>query len=453
MPQTFYLKKGFNIPLVGRALLEEHEISQPNSFAVKPSDFKGGVQPKLLVSVGENVKAGDPLFFDKVREEVLFVAPVSGEISEIIRGERRKIIEIRILADKEIEYKTFKKYTKTEINNLTRAEAIAALTVGGIWPSFIQRPFGVLANPSDEPSAIYISAFDSNPCAPDMAYLLRGKEGVFQLGIAILSKLAKGNIHVNLDASEIPSVFSGLEQVNINKFSGPHPAGNVGVQIHHIKPIGKNDKVWTIDPLSVARTGTLFMEGIYDASKLIAITGSEIIHPHYVKTYSGACLDKLVVENFKKTNARFISGNVLSGEHVGVRGYLGHFHNQISVIPEGDEEGVLGWMLPSFEKLSFHKAFGLFSFLIPKKEKVLDTNTNGEQRNFTISGAFEKILPMDILPTYLFKSIISNDYDEMEALGIYEVIEEDVALCEYIDVSKNDIQAIVREGIELIRNS
>ena len=266
-------------------------------------------------------------------------------------------------------HKAFKKHTKTQINNLTRAETIAALTAGGIWPSFIQRPFGVLANPSDEPSAIYISAFDSNPCAPDMAYLLRGKEGVFQLGIAILRKLAKGNIHVNLDASEIPSVFSGLEQVNINKFSGPHPAGNVGVQIHHIKPIGKNDKVWTIDPLSVARIGTLFMEGIYDASKLIAITGSEIIHPHYVKTYSGACLDKLVADNFKKTNARFISGNVLSGEHVGVRGYLGHFHNQIAVIPEGDEEEFLGWMLPSFEEVKFSQSFWFVFFFNPQKRE------------------------------------------------------------------------------------
>jgi Na+-transporting NADH:ubiquinone oxidoreductase subunit A len=286
-----------------------------------------------------------------------------------------------------------------------------------------------------------------------MAYIMRGREGAFQLGVDVLNKLAKGNIHLNLDASEIPSVFSGTDHANINKFSGPHPAGNVGVQIHHIKPIGKKDKVWTIDPLSVARIGTLFSEGIYDASKLIAITGSEVINPHYVKTYSGACLDKLVAENIKGTHVRFIAGNVLTGEHVGDRGYLGHFHNQISVIPEGDQEEFLGWLLPSFEKLSFHKAFGLFSFLSPKKEKVLDTNTNGEQRNFTISGAFEKILPMDILPTYLFKSIISNDYDEMEALGIYEVIEEDVALCEYIDVSKNDIQAIIREGIELIRNS
>ena len=453
MPRTFHLNKGFNLPLVGRALLKEHKIRQPDSFAVKPSDFKGLVQPKSLVSVGENVKSGSPLFYDKGRENVLFVAPVSGEITEIIRGERRKIIEIRILSDKKIEYKEFKKYSKAEIYNITRSEALATLTSSGIWPSFIQRPFGIVANPLDEPSDIYISAFDSSPCAPDMAYIMRGKEEVFQLGIEVLNKLVNGNIHLNLDSTEIPSVFSGIEHVETHKFSGPHPAGNVGVQIHHIKPIGKNDKVWTIDPLSVARIGTLFFEGIYDASKMVAITGSEVINPHYVNTYSGACLDKLLDNNVKNANVRYISGNVLTGEHVGIRGYLGHFDNQISVIPEGDKEEFLGWMLPSFKKLSFHRAFGLFSFLNPRKEKVLDTNTNGEQRNFTISGAFEKILPMDILPTHLFKSIISNDYDEMEALGIYEVIEEDVALCEYIDVSKNDIQAILRKGIELIRNS
>ena len=279
------------------------------------------------------------------------------------------------IRNKKIEYKDFKKYSKAEIYNITRSEALAALTSSGIWPSFIQRPFGVVANPLDEPSAIYISAFDSSPCAPDMAYIMRGKEEVFQLGIEVLNKLVNGNIHLNLDSTEIPSVFSGIEHVETHKFSGPHPAGNVGVQIHHIKPIGKNDKVWTIDPLSVARIGTLFFEGIYDASKMVAITGSEVIHPHYVKTYSGACLDKLLDNNVKKANIRYISGNVLTGEHVGARGYLGHFDNQISVIPEGDKEEFLGWMLPSFKKLSFHRAFGLLSFLNPKKEKVLDTNT------------------------------------------------------------------------------
>jgi Na+-transporting NADH:ubiquinone oxidoreductase subunit A len=328
------------------------------------------------------------------------------------------------------------------------------MTKGGVWPSILQRPYGIVANPSDEPKAIYISTFDSNPCAPDFVFVIKGEEVNFQAGLDVLSKLTSGSVHVNINMDdEVSQLFSQIQRVEVNKFSGPHPAGNVGIQIHHLAPINKGDIVWTVDPVSVVQIGRLFLEGKYDTSRLVAITGSDTKNPQYVKTYNGACIDKLIADNVSGDHCRFISGNVLTGENVGNKGYMGFYHHQVSVIPEGDQEELFGWILPSTKKLSFHKAIGLFSFLTPNKERVLDTNTHGEHRNFTISGAFEQVLPMDILPTYLFKSIIANDYDEMEALGIYEIIEEDVALCEYIDVSKNEIQSLVREGIDLIRNS
>jgi Na+-transporting NADH:ubiquinone oxidoreductase subunit A len=248
-------------------------------------------------------------------------------------------------------------------------------------------------------------------------------------------------------------VFSQLDGVQVNKIIGKHPAGNVGTQIHHIDPINKGDVVWTISPFGVAQVGKALLEGKFDSSRVIALTGSEVTEPQYVKVNMGTCLNKIADKFVSKGNNRYISGNVLTGTNVGKEGYLGYFDHQITVIPEGDEEEFLGWLLPSTTKLSYHKAIGLLGFLNPKKERVVDTNTNGEKRQFVVSGALEDVMPMDILPTYLFKSIIANDYDEMEALGIYELIEEDVALCEFIDVSKNDIQGILREGIEMIRNS
>jgi Na+-transporting NADH:ubiquinone oxidoreductase subunit A len=304
------------------------------------------------------------------------------------------------------------------------------------------------------PKSIFISGFDSHPLAPEMDYILESQEQYFQAGIDVLRKFTSGSVHLNLSSDrEVPSMFAHVKNVQVNKFSGPHPAGNVGVQIHHIDPINKGQVVWTVHPVGVAQIGKLFLTGKYDASKRVAITGSEIKETGYVDTFSGACLDKLLAGNVKSDHVRYVSGNVLTGENVGLNGYLGFHHHQVTVLIEGDQEEFLGWILPSTSKLSFHRAFGLFSFLNNKKEYVLDTNTHGEHRGFVITGAFEQVMPMDILPNYLFKAIIANDYDDMESLGIYEVIEEDVALCEFIDVSKNEIQHLVREGIEMIRLS
>lgn len=452
MSQTIKLKKGFDINLAGKAEKKTKEISQPETFALKPTDFIGINRPKLLVKEGDTVKAGTPIFFERNVEDILYTSPVSGEIIEIKRGDKRKVLEIKILADKEIEFEQFKKHSASDIANLSKEESLELLKKSGAWSNVIQRPYGVVANPADTPKSIFISAFDSSPLAPDYAYVLEGQESNFQAGIDVLKKLTSGVIHLNIDGgAEIAQIFSQTNNVQLNNISGAHPAGNVGVQIHHLDPISKGDIVWTVNPIGVARIGKLFLEGKYDTSRLIALTGSQVKDRAYIKTYSGANLGKLLADNVEGENNRFISGNVLTGEGVGAEGYLGYYDHQITVIPEGNQEEFLGWIKPSTNKLSFHKAFGLFSFLNGKKEFTVDTNTHGEHRNFVITGAFEEVLPMDILPTYLFKAILAEDYDDMEALGIYEVIEEDIALCEFIDVSKNSLQEILREGIELIK--
>lgn len=451
MSQTIKLKKGFDINLAGKAEKKIKEISQPETFAIKPTDFIGVSRPKLLVKEGENVKAGSPLFFERNVEDILYTAPVSGEVVEIKRGEKRKVLEIKILADKEVDFESFKKHTTSDIANVSKEEALETLKKSGAWANIIQRPYGIIANPADTPKAIFISTFDSSPLAPDYAFTLQGEEQNFQAGIDILKKLTSGTVHLNVDGkAEVSQLFSQTKNVQLNNVIGAHPAGNVGVQIHHLDPISKGDIAWTVNPVGVAQIGKLFLEGKYDTSRLIALTGSQVKETAYVKTFAGACLNKLLADNVEGENNRYISGNVLTGEGVGQDGYLGFYHQQVTVIPEGDEEEFLGWIMPSTKKLSFYRAFGLLSFMNGTKEYEVDTNTHGEHRNFVVTGTFEDVLPMDILPMYLFKAIMAEDYDDMEALGIYELIEEDVALCEFIDVSKNSLQEILREGIDLI---
>lgn len=452
MSQTIKLKKGFDINLAGKAENKTIELTQPETFALKPTDFSGLSRPKLVVKEGDNVKAGSPIFFERNVEDILYTSPVSGEIVEIKRGEKRKVLEVKILADKKVEFENFKSYSASEISGISKEDALAQLKKSGSWTNIIQRPYGIVANPDDTPKSIFISAFDSSPLAPDYAYVLQGQEQYFQAGIDILKKFTAGSVHLNVDGNaEVSQLFSQVKNVQLNSITGPHPAGNVGVQIHHIDPIAKGDIVWTVNPVGVAQIGKLFIEGIHDTSRLVALTGSEMKDRGYAKMYAGACLNKLT-DNIEGTENRYISGNVLTGEGIGAEGYLGYYHNQITVIPEGKYEEFMGWILPTKNKLSFHKAFGMLTFLNGKdKEYKVDTNTHGEERNFVVTGAFEDVMPMDILPTYLFKAIMAEDYDDMEALGIYEVVEEDVALCEFIDVSKNPLQEILREGIELIK--
>jgi len=448
------IKKGFDINLKGKAEKKIAESPQPETFAIKPTDFPGITRPKLLVNEGDTVKAGTPVMFDKMMGGIMYCSPVSGEVVEIKRGAKRKILEVKILADKKVEYEEFKKYSVSDIANVSQEEAIETLKKSGVWPNIIQRPFGIVANPEDIPRSIFISTFDSHPLAPDYDFLFKDQEANFQAGVDILKKLTPGKIHVGLNGNaEVSKVFAHTKEVEIHKVTGKHPAGNVGTLIHYVDPINKGDMVWTLNPFGVIQIGKLFLEGKYDCEKIIALAGSEVRHPQYYKTYTGSCINKFVENNLTDEHTRYISGNVLTGEKISKDGYLGFYDHLITVIPEGDKFEMFGWLLPTFKKLSFHRALGLTSFLTPKKEYKLSTNTNGEKRAFVQTGMFERVTPLHVLPTYLIKAILAEDFDEMEELGIYEVIEEDLALCEFIDVSKHDVQKILREGIDLIKNS
>ena len=451
MSLKFNLKKGFDINLDGNAIEEIGSEFKSNSFAIKPTDFINITRPKLLVDVGDDVKAGTPVVYDKLSENIMYCSPVSGEVIDIIRGDKRRLEEIRILPDKTNKFLNHKKYSDKEIQKLSREDIIDNLTKSGVWPNLIQRPFGLVADSEVEPKSIHISFFDSSPLAPNYSFIYKEEFENIEFGLLVLSKLTNGKIHLNHNSESI-KYFKNDKYQN-NEFSGPHPSGNVGVQIHHIDPVNKNDIVWSTTPAGLIQIGKLFSKGIYDASKIISLVGSSVEKPMYYKCLSGFSVNDIISKNVSDENVRVISGNVLTGTSIGNNGYLGFYDNMITVIPEGNNHAFLGWIMPIVNKLSFQRAFGLLSFLNPNKKYKLDTNTNGELRAFVQSGVFEKVLPMDILPTYLFKSILANDYDEMEELGIYELIEEDVALCEFVDVSKNEIQKLLRTGLNMLKDS
>ena len=454
MSKVIKIKKGLDINLAGKARNEVVSDVKPDTYALKPTDFHGIARPKVMVNEGDKVKAGTPILVDKWNEKVMFCAPVSGEIAEIVRGEKRKLLEIRILADAEVDFESFTSHSASDLNGLSREAVVEQMLQGGVWPNITQRPYGVIASPDAEPKAIHISAFDTHPLAPDFAFVLKGEEQNFQAGITALSKLTQGQVHLNVDASaEVAPIFERAEGAQINKFNGPHPAGNVGVQIHHLDPINKGDIVWTVTPVGVAEIGRLFLEGKYNTKTLVAVAGSELSDPKYYQVYRGASVKKLIEGNLKQDNVRVVAGNALTGESIGKEGYMGFKDQMITVLPEGDDFELFGWILPTTKKHSYHRALGLLSFLNPKKEFVVDTNTHGEKRAFVQTGVFEEVTPMDIHPMHLLKAVLAEDYDDMEALGMYEVLEEDLALCEYIDVSKHDVQDIVRQGLELLRNS
>ncbi len=445
------LSKGFDINLSGEAVKTITTIKPPSSFAIKPTDFIGVTRPKLLKNVGDEVKAGTPILFDKLSDQIMYCSPVSGEIIEVVRGLKRRIEEIRILPDKKNIYVKNKKFSSLEVDQLKKEDIIKSLTSSGVWPHIIQRPFGLVADPNSKPKAIHVSFFDTHPLAPSSEVLYKDDLKYIKSGLRIIRKLTDGKIHLNHNKDSIEH-FS-IDSYENNVFSGPHPSGNVGVQIHHIDAVNKSDIVWSTSPQGLIEIGKFFLEGIYDASKKICLVGSEVKNTQYYSCISGTSVMNILENNIKEGTQRIISGNVLTGSSIGNKGYLGFYDSMVTVIPEGNSHEFLGWILPVINKLSFQRAFGLFSFLNPQKKYNLNTNTNGELRAFVQTGVFSRVLPMDILPTYLFKAILAEDYDEMEELGIYELVEEDVAICEFVDVSKNDLQKLLRKGLNLLKDS
>ncbi len=442
MPQKIKLKKGLNINLAGAAKTEYFEPKDIRLFSLRPSDFPMLV-PKMLVKEGDVVKCGSPVFYSKDQPQIIFASPVSGSVKAVVRGEKRRILEIVIESDGIF---SSENYALKSLNEYSAEELKELLLKSGLWPFIKQRPYGIAANPNREPKSIFISCFDTAPLAPDYDFIMQGQEKDFYKGIEVLQKLTKGKIHLGVSGKKpVAPVFSNTPGVVITEYIGPHPAGNPGVQIHHTDPINKDEIVWTLNPQDVLVFGRFFNNAAFDTNRIVAVTGSEQNLSKYFRTRQGACIQPVLTGNTTSDNVRYISGNVLTGTQIPANGYLGFFDSQITVIPEGNHHEFIGWALPGFNKYSFSKTF--FSWLRPGKQYVLDTNYHGGERALVVTGEYEKVVPMDILPMQLLKAIIIEDIDLMEKLGIYEVIEEDLALCEFICTSKTEIQSIVRKGL------
>lgn len=445
MSTVYNIKKGLDIKLLGEA---EKTIVDLNSslFAVKPTDFIGCF-PKMLVEEGAEVKAGSPLFYDKYRDQIYFTSPVSGKVREIRRGAKRKLLEVVIESDGKNDALDF---GTSEISALSREDITASLLKSGVWPVIRQRPYSIIAEPGEKPKSIFIPAFDSAPLAPDYDLAVHGHGKEFQAGIDVLSKLTDGDIFLNVHAEKtLSKVFLNAKNVKINSFRGPHPSGNVSVHISRLHPINKGEVIWYVYPQDVITIGRLFLTGKYDTTQLIALTGSEVKKPKYFKTLKGASVKNMVDGNVSDVKLRTISGNVLTGDKIEKHGYVGYYHQQVTVIPEGNYYEFFGWAKPGFGKWSFSKSFP--AFLTPNKKYRLDTNLHGGKRAYVMTGMYEKVFPFDIYPMQLIKAVLVKDIDLMENLGIYEIDEEDFALCEVIDTSKTDIQKIIRDGLDMIR--
>ncbi len=446
MSKTIRLKQGFDIPLAGKAEKKLSGAADPLLYGVKPVDFPGLI-PKLNVRPGDSVKAGSPLFHDKLRPEILFTSPVSGTVMSVERGDRRKMLEVIVGKSGN----DFIDFGKADPESLTADRIRELLLNSGLWPAIRQRPYHVIASPADKPKAIFISGFDTAPLAPDYNFIIDNTPpGLFRAGITAVSKLTDGKVHLVLNGKENPSeILTGCPGVEISYFSGPHPAGNTGVHIHHLDPVNKGEIVWFINLQDIVAIGRLFIDGKYNPERIVALVGSEVTMPQYYKMIPGSAITNIVKDNVKQGHLRYISGNVLTGTAISQDGFLGYYDSQVTVIPEGDYFEFFGWAAPGAKKFSFYRTF--LSSLLPSKSYNLDTNLHGGERAFVLTGQYEKVVPMDIYPMQLFKAILAGDIDLMENLGIYEIAEEDVALCEFICPSKIEIQSIVRNGLNLMK--
>ncbi|WP_456096309.1 Na(+)-translocating NADH-quinone reductase subunit A [Phocaeicola coprophilus] len=445
MANLIKLRKGLDINLKGKAAAEVVAVKEPGFYALCPDDFTG-VTPKVVVKEQEYVMAGGPLFIDKNHPEVQFVSPVSGVVTSVERGARRKVLSITVEAAQEQDYEEF---GKENVSKMDAVSVKAALLKSGMFAFIKQRPYDIVADPTVAPRAIFVSAFDTNPLAPDFELALKGEEANFQTGLDALAKIAKTYLSISVNQKAV--ALTQAKNVTLTVFDGPHPAGNVGVQINNIAPINKGETVWTIDPQAVIFIGRLFNTGHVDLTRLVAVTGSEVKKPSYCKLKVGALLTNVFAGNVSTDkNLRYISGNALTGKQITANGFLGAFHSQVTVIPEGDDvHEMLGWIMPRFDQFSTSHSY--FSWLMGKKEYTLDARVKGGERHMIMSNEYDRVLPMDIMPEYLIKAIIAGDIDRMEALGIYEVAPEDFALCEFVCSSKMELQRIVREGLDMLR--
>lgn len=449
MANVIKITKGLSINLKGKPSGVVKGAVPSAVYTIFPDDFVGLI-PKVAVRQGDKILAGDPVLFDKNHPENKITSPVSGEILEVKRGEKRKLLCVTIKADDQQYYKDF---GVKNVSGMSPETIKLTLAEAGIFAYIKQRPYDIVANPENTPRDIFISAYNTAPLAPDVDFILSGQLEDFQTGIDALAKLTEGKVFLGVPSQS--KTFSQVKNAIITSFEGSHPAGNVGVQINHIKPINKGDLVWTLDPMTVIYIGRLFNKGKVDFTRLVALTGSEVNENAraYYPMLPGASIENLVRENVSKNkHLRYISGNVLTGIKMTADDSLHAHDGQVTVIPEGDETNELfGWIMPRCNDFSVSKTYPAFLFnLLGKKEYALDARVKGGKRAMIMSNEWDKVFPMDILPEFLIRAILAFDIDKMENLGIYEVAPEDFALCEFVDTSKMELQSIVRKGLDLL---
>ena len=457
---TITIRKGLDIPIGGKAEKRLTDARNVTTYAVKPTDYVG-LTPHLIVEEGTIVAMGDTLFCDKNNERICFTSPVNGKVTAIIRGEKRKLLEVVVSENQSLQPAAF---------NIPQnaAEIKTVMLRCGLWTQLRQRPFGTIANPDDKPKAIFVSGFNSAPLAPDYDFIMEGQEEYFKKGLEALSQLTDGTVHVCFKPGQrLANYLSPIpSNPSLHYVKGPHPSGNVGTQIAHIDPINKGEIVWTMNLQDVAVLGELVTTGVYRPERTIAVAGPNIKNPHYYRVKAGACLKDIIATqllnidypemaaNNAAKRDRIISGDILSGTQIAADGFLGAYDDLVSILPEGDYYDFMGWLMPGFRKYSFSRTFlsGILStFHFPLSTLRFDTNTHGDQRPLVFTGDFERVFPFDIYPTQLIKACIVGDIELMENLGIYEVEPEDFALCEFIDTSKTEIQQIIREALEQLR--
>ena len=447
MANLFKLRKGLDINLAGKAERKKSQLKSNGKYALQPECFTG-VVPKVVVKEGDKVKAGDALFINKNYPEIKFASPVSGTVTAVERGERRKVLAVKVEADAT---QVFTDFGVKDVKKLSGDEVKASLLEAGLFGYINQLPYDVVTTPDSNPKAIFVSALRDKPLAADFDFELEGQEKEWQAGLTALSKMAKTYLGIGAKQESVKAL-AGAEDVEVNVFDGPCPAGNVSVQVNHVSPVNKGEVVWTVDPSAVIFFGRLFLTGKVNLRRTVALVGSEVKQPQYADMLVGEELQTLLSNSYdNKHNVRIINGNVLTGRITTKDGFLGAHSSEITVIPEGDNADELaGWIMPRFNQFSVNRSY--FSWLFGKKKAyALDARVKGGQRHMIMSGEYDKVIPMDIYPEYLVKAIITGNIDKMEQLGIYEVSPEDFALAEFVDSSKLELQRIVREGLDMLR--
>ncbi len=448
MPKYIKIKKGLDIPIDGDAPEIVVSHIKPSVVKIMPADFPGLI-PKVVVKIGDRVRAGTVIMHDKKNEDLLFVSPVSGIVISITRGEKRRLLDISIEADSEIERDII---DVSEIKNSTRDEIRTKLLGAGLWPFIKQRPYDIIADPNSFPRDIFVTGFSSVPLAPSYDFIIAHEPQAFQMGMDILFKLTNGKVYLGISNNSKSEILRNINNAEVFEFEGAHPAGNIGVQINKIDPINKGEIVWTVSVPDVLLIGRFFQKGYSDFTRLVAYTGSETVKRGYYSIVIGSRLDKLFDANVtRRGKLRYISGNVLTGTHIEKEGSLHFYDSQITVIPEGDDKhDFVGWASPGLnKKYSAGNTYlsKLVRLLRPNKKYRLDARLMGGRRAIIMSNEYDKVFPMDILPEQLIKATITYNVDKMEQLGIYEVAPEDFALCEFVDTSKLEIQKVIREGL------